>query len=265
MGKHVVDQGVEVVARTPSPVAASLCIVHALRPAVGNSLAKVRLVVHGEPWHAPCDGRTKLCGTEVHRCHVVAGMHAQRLLGSRHQLQGGANGVFHVHHRQAGIGAQKTRVAPVAPSRMKNINCVVGGSSARRRLPRNQSRVAQRAHVHTEFLAVVLAPEFAGELADAIDRGRVHDGVLRRVQARSGRSKGGNRRGPKHAIEQALFGHVEHDEQGVHVEGPGLGGHFLARGTEHGHELVDLANSLALHQGAYRYRVGGVQGHSRLG
>ena len=67
---------------------------------------------------------------------------------------------------------------------MVDVHGVVGSAAAGESLVANEAGVSQAAHVEAMLAVVPLAPLLTSQLADAVDRIRVHDGDLRRVVVR---------------------------------------------------------------------------------
>jgi hypothetical protein len=61
---------------------------------------------------------------------------------------------------------------------MENLHSIIGGATTGRRLIADQSGIPQTPNIHTISLVVIIAPEFTGIFADAIDRNRFDDGML---------------------------------------------------------------------------------------
>ncbi len=146
---------------------------------------------------------------------------------------------------------------------MEDRDRVVGGAAARWRLVADDAGIADAAHVHAILAVIVLAQALAGQLADAVDRGRVHDRELRRLFARRVRAEGGDRRWPEDfqwlAGVAAFARDLEDVEQAIHVQAPGLQWRFFAGGRQHGGQLVDLGDVFVGDQACQRVVVQHVQ------
>nr|GEU28576.1 hypothetical protein [Tanacetum cinerariifolium] len=259
VGQHVGHHLVDADARLPAPVGGGGGVVEALRPRVGNRLAAVRDVSDLEVRDRARDGGGQLLRVERHARHVVRGAHLD-LFGRRvHQFDGGADGVGHVDHRQRGVRTEEACVPLAAQGRVEDGNRIIGGAAARGRLEADDAGVADAAHVHAVLDEVILAQALAGQLADAVDGGRVHHRRLRGVHGRRGRAESGNRRRPEHlerlADGAALARHFQDVEQAVHVQGPRLQRRRLAGGRQHGRQLVHLGDAFLRDQRRQRFPV----------
>src|SRR5690606_39776622 len=82
------------------------------------------------------------------------------------------------------VRGQEAGVATVADGVVEDVHRIVRRAAAGRRAVRDESRVADAARVHAEAAVVVVAEQLAGDLGDAVHRGRALDRVLRRAVPR---------------------------------------------------------------------------------
>jgi cytochrome c peroxidase len=257
--EHLVDHLVEAEARLPAPVARSLAVVDRTRPVGGDGLAEIGHAVHREIRDAPGDCIGDLPRREADGRQVVAPALVDRVGRGLHQFDGGAQRVVHQHHRQRLVFLQEAGVAAVAQRRMEDLDGVVRGAAARGRLPADEARVAQAAHVHAVVGVVPGAPALAGQLADAVDRGGIHDRVLRRGVGRRGRAEGGDRARPEHLVQLGRARELEDVEQARHIQVPGPLRMLLAVGRQGRGQQVDLRDLVALDDGGQPGGIGHVE------
>lgn len=86
----------------------------------------------------------------------VVGALREALRGRLHQLQQRAEAVVDVHHGEAGVRPQVALVAARPPGLVEDVDGVVGGAAAGRRVGADDAREAQRPKVQSVFVVVVL-------------------------------------------------------------------------------------------------------------
>nr|GFD60082.1 hypothetical protein [Tanacetum cinerariifolium] len=81
-------------------------------------------------------------------------------------VQGGFEGVGHVHHGQVRVLFKEALEAFAGHGLVVDVHGVVGGAAAGQALVADEAGVAQAAHVEAVVAVVPLAPLLAGQLAD---------------------------------------------------------------------------------------------------
>src|SRR5450830_1807867 len=142
IGQHVGDHLLDADLCFPAPVRVGFAVVQALRPAVGDGLAAVRLVADLEVRHHVHDGLGQLLRVKRDTCHVVRGADLDLRDRRIHQLDGGADRVWHVDHRQGRGRVQEAVITFTAQGCVENRDGVVGGAAARRRFVADDAWVA---------------------------------------------------------------------------------------------------------------------------
>ncbi len=131
-GQHHGHHGVQVELGLPAPFAASRGVVQTAGPRIGDALShRVRVVVDLEVGKVLLDGLSQLRGRELHGGHVEGVPVLQPLWVRLHQLDGGADGVGHVHHVETRFGAEVARVLSVRHGLVEDVDRVVRRSASR--------------------------------------------------------------------------------------------------------------------------------------
>src|SRR5207237_454298 len=137
-----------------------------------------------------------------------------------HDVDGGLDGVGHVHHVEPRARLQGAGVVLVADRLVEDLDRIVGGAAAGRRAVRDDAGEAHAAGVDAEALVVVVAEQLAGYFGDAVHGGGPLDGVLRGVVLRRAGAEGADRAGDEHRA-VALPGDFEDTVEAAHVHVPG--------------------------------------------
>ena len=105
MKNHIAGHGIQTVSRFPVPLLSGAAVIHAVGPGSGDSLPyRVYFVSDTEVWNVLTNFSEELFGLEAHGCNVegVAVLEAGGI--GLHELDGGMQGVGHVHHVHEGAG-----------------------------------------------------------------------------------------------------------------------------------------------------------------
>jgi hypothetical protein len=127
---------------------------------------------------------------------------------------------------------------------------------------RNNARKTHRAGIDAVFVVVVVAQHFARDLADAVDRRGLHDGILRGPVLGRGGAEGADRAGREERA-VVLAGHFERVVQRTHVDVPRHLGIALADGREQRHEVEDRVDMVTGDHRGHGRSVKGVEHFER--
>ena len=137
-----------------------------------------------------------------------------------HQVQGGLDGVGHVHHVELRALLQEAGVLALLDGLVEDLDRVIGGAPARQSHVGDNARITHAAGIDAEPLVIVVAEQLAGHLGDAVHGVRPLDGVLRRAVLRRREPEGADRTGHEHRA-LVLAGHLQNVVQAVDVHVPG--------------------------------------------
>src|SRR5690606_5155720 len=218
--KHVGGHFLQTKAGLPSPIVSCSGVIDRIWPRIGNLLAVVRLIAYLKFRHVSSYGSGNLAGCYAHRGNIIRGANRNPLGLSLHKPDCRANGVVHIHHRQTRVLPQKAAIAPMGGGFKKDIDGIVGSTSTGARLIPDQSRISEAPDVEAMPCMIPCAPAFTGDLADAINRCGVGDGVLRRIVPGRHRPGHPDGAGPVYPLNPELDGGLEYVQQAVHIETP---------------------------------------------
>ena len=156
---------------------------------------------------------------EAHGGKIVCHVRGEFFLRCLHELDGGADGVVHVHHRERSIFGKETGIRAGFERLNVNVYGVIRRAAARYGFPTDEARITDRTHIDTIPFVVILAQHFTRIFRNAVHRRRFHDGVLRSVFAGGRRPESGDRAWPEY-FEFLLDSEVQHLAQAVHVQIP---------------------------------------------
>ena len=259
MRQHVVGHAREVPLGPPAPLLAGAGVVQRIGPALGDLLLHgIDVVVHREGRQTLFDLGADDLGREAHRREVEAVAVDQFRRVGLHQFDAGAQGVGHVDHIHVDVRRNGTGEF-AAPDRLViNLHGVVGRTAAGQRDARYDARETHRTGVDAVFVVVVVPEQFARDLADAVDRRRLHDRVLRGFVLGRRRPEGADRRGGEQRA-MVLPGHFERIVERPHVDVPGHLGIAFADGRQQGHEVEDRVDAVTGHDRGHGRCVEGVE------
>src|SRR5690348_8126145 len=103
---------------------------------------------------------------------------------------------------------------------MKNFNGIIGSTSARFAFITNKTRIPEAPDINVKTLIKIIAPKFAGKLADAINSYWFYNSLLRAVYFRRGGSKYGDAAWPVYFMHIFIFSNFQHVQKACHVQTP---------------------------------------------
>jgi len=262
MIEHILGHGVQVVVGRPAPVVAGGPIVGGGRPGIGNLLALVGLVRARKTGDVALDGGSELLGRKAHGADVVAVTHGQRLGVGSHEIEGGLEGIGHVHHGQARVAPEEAGVGLPIGGRREHVDGIVGDAAARRRFVAQKAGVAKASHIDVVAAVVIPAQQLAAALGDPVHRGGIEHRLLRDLGLGRAGPKDGDGARPED-LQITLPGEVEDVLEAAHVDVPGVIGPLFAGGREKTGQVVHDVDVIAgndLRQGIAISHVGHLKG-----
>ena len=195
---------------------------------------------------------------EVHRRHVEGIAVDQPCRIGLHDPDNGGEGIGHVHHVEAGVGFEPTRITLVAQRLMEYLDRVIGGAAGSGQRQGNEAGQPEATGVETEAPGVVVAQQFGRHLGDAVQRGRALRRVLGRADAGRGWAEGTDGAGQEDG-RAVLARHFEHGLEASDIDTPSDIGPGLGSGGKERREVVDGADVMAPDHVLDMFDAGAVQ------
>ncbi len=98
---------------------------------------------------------------------------------------------------------------PVSQRLMKDVYGIVGGAAAGLGLVADEAGIAKTSYIDAVFIKIILAPAFAGGLADTVYGSGMQPGILRAALLWRVRAEDGDAAGPKDAGDAFFLSQVE--------------------------------------------------------
>src|ERR1700760_251334 len=100
---------------------------------------------------------------------------------------------------------------------MENVHGIIRRSTSRIGPPADKTGITDAAHIKPIFGEIIFAPAFTGQLAEAINRIRIHYAVLRGIVLRRMRPKNCDRAWPENLGYFKFDSKIEYMQQTGHV------------------------------------------------
>ena len=200
--------------------------------------------------------------SETHRRDIESVAMNQTGRIGLHQLHAGVQRVGHVHHVHIDVARNRAGEAARFHRIVENLDGIVRRAPARQRDARDDARETDAARIDSVLAVIVVAQQLARDLADAVDRIRSHQRVLRRTLLGRRQAERADRAGSEQRA-AILAGDVERVHQRPHVDIPRQLRVFLAHGAQQRDQVENRIDLVLVDRIAVSMRIERVQHDER--